>query len=339
MDGQPSNRVLIIGARGVFGQVAARAFTSAGWKVRRGARHPRPGQVAIDLDRPDSIAANLDVGELVLNTVPHPSLLAERHVLERGGVLINTSALPAAAGRSLRAVAGGATGTVLMNAGLAPGVTSVVAADLLRVHPDADELEIVCTLSVASPRGPASADFIHRGLTTVSRHRTAWIPLPPPFGTRRCLGFGEDDAGWLGGVAEGRMVRVYLCIAEPAAHQQLLELNGEGAMTKLRRSPIGARRLPERAAPSDEPVAHWIAAKRNGRRLAARTVECRGDFVHAAHSTLVFADALLAHEASGGCFDPEEICAAATVEARLRTAGITIVARGVGDGGAGDRGD
>ena len=103
-------------------------------------------------------------------------------------------------------------------------MTTLVAADLLHRHPDARELEIVFTLSSTTPRGPASADFIHRGLTAVARHRTTVVPLPAPFGERRCVGFGEGEAGWLGGVAEGRVVRLYICIVEPAAHERLLEL-------------------------------------------------------------------------------------------------------------------
>jgi saccharopine dehydrogenase-like NADP-dependent oxidoreductase len=47
-----------------------------------------------------------------------------------------------------------------MNAGLAPGVTNLVAAERLRAHPEADDLEIVFTLSSATARGPASVDVI-----------------------------------------------------------------------------------------------------------------------------------------------------------------------------------
>ncbi len=325
MEGRRTNRVLIIGARGVLGALTVRAFNAAGWEVRSGVRQPAAKQIAVDLDRPDSIAAAVDERELVVNTVPHPGLLAERLVLERGGALINISALPAAAGRSLRAVAAGARGAVLMNAGLAPGVTAIVAAELLRIHPDAEELEIVFTLSSTTPRGPASVDFIHRGLTAISRHRTVLVTLPKPFGPRRCLGFGEGDAGWLGGVAEGRIVRLYICIAEPDAHERMLDVNRAGAMTELPRSVFGARALPIGGAPSNEPVAHWIAANRGERRLGARTVECRGDYLHAARSAVVFADALLGQAAHGGCFDPEEICTLSGVEAGLREAGITIV--------------
>jgi NAD(P)-dependent dehydrogenase (short-subunit alcohol dehydrogenase family) len=322
-----TNRALVIGAQGVLGALTVQAFRAAGWVVRAGARRPRPGQVEIDLSRPDSIGAAVDEHELIVTTVPHPDLLAERYVLEHGGALINVSDLPAAAGRSLRAVAGGAHGTVVMNAGLAPGVTTIVAADLLARHPAAGELEIVFTLSLAAPRGPASADFIHRGLTGLARHRTALVPLPTPFGERRCLGFGEGDAGWLGGIAEGRLVRQYVCIAEPAMHERLLALNSAGAMADLPRSLIGLRQQRADGVPGSEPVVHWIAAVRAGRRLSIRTVECLGGFVGAARSTVVFAESLRTQPPPAGCFDPEEIWTLSGIEAKLGAAGIRVVSQ------------
>lgn len=319
-----TNRVLVIGAQGVLGAFTVRTLEAAGWVVRSGARRPRPGQIAIDVARPDSIAAALDEHELVINTVPHPDLLAERYVLEHGGALINLSDLPAAAARSLRAVAGGARGTVVMNAGLAPGVTTIVAAHLLGLHPAAEELEIVFTLSLSASRGPASVDFIHRGLTAVPRHRTAVVRLPNPFGERRCLGFGEGDAGWLGGIAEGRIVRQYVCIAEAAVHERLLALNGAGVMTSLPRSTIVLRQQGADGVAS-EPVAHWVAAIRGGRRLGARTVQCAGGSLSTARSTLVFADALRTGPRPSGCFNPEEIWTLSGVESKLQAAGISVV--------------
>jgi hypothetical protein len=316
--------VLIIGCRGVLGTLTARAFAAAGWEVTGAARRPVAGQIKVDLDRRDSIIAALHGHDLVVNTVPHPELWPERIVLERGGLLINTSALPAAAGRALRAVAGHARGTVLMNAGLAPGVTNLVAAYLLHLHPEAHELEIVITLSSTAPRGPASAQFVRRGLTAVSRHRTVDVRLPAPFGERRCIGFGEGDAGWLGGVAEGRVVRVYICVYEPGPHRQLLELNKAGSIDSLPRSLIGSHTLSADGSAGREPVGHLIVAKRCGRRLDARTVQCRGDFRHAALSTVVFARALVEHDRIGGCVDPEEICSLSELEPKLHGAGVRI---------------
>ena len=322
-----TNRALVIGAQGVLGAFMVHAFEAAGWVVRSGARRPRPGQIAIDVARRDSIAAAVDEHELVVNTVPHPDLLAERYVLEQGGVLINVSDLPASAARSLRAVAGGARGTVVMNAGLAPGVTTIVAAHLLRLHPAAGELEIVFTVSLSASRGPASVDFIHRGLTAVARHRTAIVRLPRPFGERRCLGFGERDAGWLGGIAEGRIVRQYICVAEPAVHDRLLALNSGPGMTNLPRSMIELRQRDAAGAADNEPVAHWVAAIRAERRLGARTVECAGGSMATARSTLVFADALCAEPPPSGCFNPEELWTLSAIEAQLHAAGISVVSR------------
>lgn len=323
MDERQSNRALVIGASGVLGTLTVGALAAAGWSVRAGVHQAEPGRVEVDLDRPDSIAAALHEDELVVNTVPHPAVLAERHVLEHGGTLINISALPAAAERSLRAVAAGAQGTVLMNAGLAPGVTSVVAADLLTRHPDADELQIVLTVSTTIARGPAGVEFVHRGLTAVSRHRTVSVPLPAPFGERLCLGFGEGDAGWLGGVAEGRLVRLYVCVTEPATHERLLAENAAGMMRHLPRSLF---RSVDGVA-GQEPVAHWIAALRRGRRLSASTVECRGDFLSAARTAAVFADVLRGGAPRAGCFSPEEVCTLADVDAALRGAGIAVSPR------------
>lgn len=159
----------------------------------------------------------------------------------------------------------------------------------------------------------------------MNRHRTAIVPLPLPFGERRCLGFGENDAGWLGGIAEGRVVRQYICIAEPAIHEQLLELNRIGAMDEVPRSLTAVPKRPLDSNSSDEPVAHWVAAIHAGRRLCARTVQCRGDFPHAAGCTVAFADALLTRERRGGCFDPEEIFTLSGLEARLRAQGISLL--------------
>ena len=331
MEGGAKNRVLIVGAHGALGSLTVRAFSDAGWAVRSAARRPGRGEIRIDLDRPGSIEAVVREDELVVNTVPHPDLHAERHVLDQGGALINVSALPAAAGRSLRAVAGGARGIVAMNAGLAPGITTIVAADLLRLHPDATELEIVYTLSLATRRGPASVDFIHRGLTTIPRHRAAVVPLPGPFGQRVCLGFGEGDAGWLGGIAEGRIVRQYTCIAEPLVHERLLELNSAGRMNELQRSLIASRAPPAHSAACGEPVAHWIAAVREGRRLSARTIECHGELTCAAQTAVVLADALLSRPRAGGCFDPEELWTVGDVEAKLQVVGITVTSRAAPD--------
>jgi len=122
-------------------------------------------------------------------------------------------------------------------------------------------------------------------------------------------------------------VRLYVCIAEAAAHERMLLLNRAGTMNQLPSSLLEPHALPANDAPSREPVAHWIAAKTKDRRLAARTVECRGDFLHAARSTVVFGETLTRQHWPGGCFDPEEICTLTQIESRLLAIGVSVVSR------------
>ena len=170
---------------------------------------------------PSTLPAALEGVDLVVSTVPDPTLAAERHILENGGVMLNLSAEPASALNSLRGV-GATDGTVVMNAGIAPGVTNLVAAAMLEEYPDADEVELVFTVTTKGSGGKAAADFAHRGLTGLRRHRVATVRLAPPFGTRQVLGFAEPDGGWLGPSADGVTVSPYICLAERPVQELML---------------------------------------------------------------------------------------------------------------------
>ena len=330
-----TSRVLVIGAQGVLGGIAAQAFESAGWAVVRSGRRPDPsaGFRHVNLDEPETVAAAIGEADLVVNTVPEPGLTAERMVLDRGGMLINVSAMPAEAGRCLRREAATARGTVVMNAGIAPGLTNLIAAGLLAAHPEADEVELVFTVSTRSTSGRAGGDFGHRGLTTAGRHRTKVIPLPPPFGVRRCLGFAEPDGGWLGSVVGDRAVSPYVCIAERTTHRAMLGLNKAGLMSRLPRAAFGSPPSTDGGDVSEEPVAHWIAVLRRGERIAAQTLECRGDYRGAAAGTAVFARTLIAGgEGSAlprGVFDPEDLLSLDRLAPALREHGIAAVNQSV----------
>src|SRR5437867_5973482 len=91
-------RVLVIGAQGVLGSFIAHRFREAGWQVTRGGRRPESGAdfTLIDLDRAETLAGPCREADLVVSTVRHPALLAERIVLAEGGILLNLDDLPAA---------------------------------------------------------------------------------------------------------------------------------------------------------------------------------------------------------------------------------------------------
>jgi hypothetical protein len=327
---------LVIGARGALGSLVADAFEQSGWEVRRGSREGS-GPGLVDLDRPDTIAAALEHDALGVESLVRDGV--DRHLgpVERGGTLFNLTPLPHAVTQALRKSAHGARGTVVLNAGLAPGVTNVVAADLLREHPDSDEVEIVLTLAAAGVNGRAGREFVHRCLSAARRHRTNPIPLPEPFGERRCLELAEGERGWLGEVAGKRTVRTYACFSERPIHGALLALNRAGMTGAFARlaAAAGPKGPPRR--PSREPIAEWVAVLRAGERLAARTVEARGDYVSTAAVAVALAERLVepARRPAPGCFYTDELFGLDELEPRLAEAGIAIVPRPVSPPGGG----
>jgi len=324
--------VLVIGARGALGSLLVDAFAGDGWRVVGAGRgsSPDPAYRSLYLGAREQVRSAIAEFDLVVNAVPDPEVRAERAVLDHGGLLINVSAMPAEPARQLRRQALDPRGTVVMGAGIAPGITNLIAAELIAGHPGADEIELVFTVSTKGTSGPAGAEFAHRGATSRRYHSTVTVPLPEPFGRRRCLGFAERDGGWLGDVAAGRTVSPYVCIAERGIHRVLLALNGAGLIARLPRDAFRpkAGRGPE---PSDEPVAHWVAVLDRGQRIAARTLECRGDYASAARSTAVLGDALLADDDGSafrrGVFSPEDLVSLERLAPGLQAAGVTVVDR------------
>jgi NAD(P)-dependent dehydrogenase (short-subunit alcohol dehydrogenase family) len=327
-DSQP--RVLVIGARGALGALVADAFRRHGWAVRGSSRDPfsAPDFQHVDLTDPATLAPALDGVDLVITTVPDTTLAAERHVLKHGGVLLNLSAEPATALRSLRRQAGQAKGTVVMNAGIAPGVTNLLAAELLDENPDADEVELVFTVTTQGTGGAASAAFAHRGFTGRGHHRVKRVTLPEPFGSRRVLGFAEPDGGWLGPAADGLTVSPYICVAERSLGAMMRALNAARLISKLPPAAMGSGRPTALEEASREPVAHSVAVLHEGLRLDHRLVVGQGDFRMAASSGIVFAEALLGRDgrvaAQPGAWYPEEVLSLKRVEASLRRAGIDV---------------
>ncbi len=324
-------RVLVIGGAGALGSLTADVFEDSGWDVVRAGRRPNGtgDWLHVDLDEPETIVPGLASVDVVVNTVPHPELTPERLVLEHGGVLLNTSAVSTRCAAGLSAIHADARGTVVTGAGIAPGVTNLVAAQLLDAYPEADELELVFTFSIAAGNGSAGSEFVHRHLTSAPSHTTVEVPLES-FGTRECIGFAEGELGWIGELAGSRRVRTYACFAEPEVHETLLALNRQSALGTLPRPRPRPRAVGrEGRTAGSEPVAHWISVRRAGRRLAARTIRCSGDYRAAAHATLALAQSLQDARARArlppGAFSPEQLVDLRELAPYLATAGIAIV--------------
>ncbi len=314
----------MIGATGVLGALTAQAFEDAGWEVVRGGRiGARAGNWRhIDLDRPETVAAALGAVDVVINTVPHAGAVCERLVIEQGGLLLNTSAQPVAHADPLGDRLAAAAGTVVLGAGIAPGLTNLIAAGLLATHPEADEVEVVFTFSAAATSGPQGHAFVSRHLAQTATYGSAAVPLPLPFGTRECVPFAEPERAWLGNLAGSRTVRSYACIAAEA---------GAGDAPVAPREDGGAEH--RTAAISSEPVAHWVCVRRGAARLAAATIRCSGDYLGAAHATLALAHALQDGRARAplptGVFGPQELVELSQLVPYLAGSGISVVTEAV----------
>jgi hypothetical protein len=315
-------KMLVLGGRGVFGTMIAEAAQAAGWTAIRSSRRAYAGFCHVDLAEPQTLDKVIDEADVVVSTVPDEQLVAERMVLDRGGLLINVSAMAASAAARLRREPGPPRGTVLMNAGIAPGLTNLLAASLLARHPEADEVELVFTVSVKGSAGPAGGhpDW----LTATKRHRTTVVRLPEPFGRRRCLGIAEQHNGWLGAIAAGKTVSTYLCITERHMQRALLTVNAAGLIGRLPRAAFTTTPVLE---PTAEPIRHWIAVRQRGTLLAASTLRCRGDYQSAAAATVLTAGQLTGHDnpLPAGVLLPEEVLTIGELEPTLAEAGITVV--------------
>jgi hypothetical protein len=323
MSGQ--RRALVIGANGALGGVVAKAFGEAGWQVEGGARRPTTGQRLVDLDALEAIPAAIEDVDLILNTVPDTGLAAERAVLECGGRIFNLSAMPVAAGRALREKVSDAQGLVVLNAGLFPGLTSIVAGDLVRSHPDADRIEVAVTFDPAATSGPSGGAYAHRNLTTRSRHRTISVPFPPPFGEQQAIEFAEPERAWLGACADGREARALAYFTDSKVHRPFLALNRVGLMKTIPRAPIlrGAEKAPKSA--TNEPVAIWIAISRQERRRAARALSLNGDYRATAEISVAMAEALLKRAGTeSGCYDAEDLFTLDAIIRDLPSIGIEL---------------
>ena len=125
-------------------------------------------------------------------------------------------------------------------------------------HPEADEVELVFTVSVKGSHGPVSGGIAHDWMGATRRHRTTVVRLPEPFGRRRCLGIAEQHNGWLGAIAAGKTVSTYVCMAERGMQRTLLTVNAAGLIGRLPRSAFTTTPVPGATA---EPVRHWVAIR------------------------------------------------------------------------------
>src|ERR1700685_2178786 len=87
--------MLVLGGHGVFGSMIGAAAEAAGWTAIRTSRQPAAGFRHVDLAEPDMLEKVIDEADVIVSTVPDRQVVAERMVLDRGGLLVNVSAMAA----------------------------------------------------------------------------------------------------------------------------------------------------------------------------------------------------------------------------------------------------
>ena len=325
----------------MLGRVVAACFERSGWKVLRGARGRGTGDgfVEIDLDHPDSLRSVVSGSDLVVNTVMHRPMAAEMAVLENGGLLLNVAAPP----RECRAAVYGsvpssARGIVALNGGCVPGLSNLVAADLLRRNPDADVIEIVITFVAEGTSGRSAREWVHKYLTAEPNHGTFVVPLPSPYGRRTCLHIADEERGWLEQLSGDFQTRVGACFLERSVDTGLRTLNRLHLMTRIPRALfvdpprfISTHAGEVSAEPSHDPIAYWVGCLREGRRLGANTIEGEGDYLMTAAAALALGERLLAKRDQGcppGAYSIEELVSIDEVTSALERQGVRVIPRG-----------
>ncbi len=324
----PMAKILVIGAQGALGRMCAAALSEAGFNVVRAGRRPedKPDFRLVDLDREETVREACADADLVVTTVRHPRHVAERLIAREGGVLISLASLTAGDRAALKSEP--ARGLVVLHAGLAPGVYSLLLKDMLAAHPETEAVRIGWAISMQQTSGPAgSVDFMHPAIHGRGRLATRCIDFPEPLGTRRCFHLGGRELGFFGELAQGCQTEVYACVIERPAQGLFLTLNAIGLFSRL---PIqfftfGARQKARRD--TEEPKRDVITLLRGDETIAERSVQGKGDYRMTVDAGVCFVNALLDRDQgpeARGVVGAEEIFDLGQLEPAFARRGILI---------------
>jgi hypothetical protein len=296
-------KVLLIGAQGALGRLCVPALRSQGLEVIRAGRRSESASDfrLIDVSDAAQVAEGCADADLVISMVNDPNHTVERFVLETGAAMFNVIVEPPERAE-LKELGVGAEGLVVTDLGLGPGVTSLVLADLLDRHPDADELESAGTFSMTEPAGRGTVEvFLYPGLSNAKRRPTATVEFPEPFGRLRCLEFDDEESsvGLTGDLALRLPVRIYAYTLEGWARIPVNALNSLGLISKVPLSFLTFGLEKRAASTVAKPQAHVCAVLRNRKRLETQVVLGEGNFAMSASAIATCAKVLLDRRAEG----------------------------------------
>lgn len=178
-----SKRVLVVGGKGFLGSRTVAALERvSGVAVTIASRR---SETCVDLSDPATFSA-VDGFDVVVNcadTIGAPPDAAIRHVVGAGGVFVESTADASTYARILSAELQGA-GTVVLGAGLFPGVSNLLAADAARALAQCEGVEVGVRFSPLSGCGPGTVDML---VDLLEKPVSAGPALPFPSGSRATL--------------------------------------------------------------------------------------------------------------------------------------------------------
>ncbi len=322
-------RVLVIGGQGFLGSFIARGLADDGWYVTRAGRRRESGADfrLLDLERRETVVDACRDADLVVSTVRHPGLVAERVALRDGGILLHLDDLPVAERARLKREAPAGPGLVVDRSGLG-GVMALAVIDLLARHPNADAVDYGFIVSLAEAAGRAGGAFVHRLLAGRSSHPTAVVELPEPFGRRRCIEAGPAVEGMLREIVGPRTVRLHIFFLPAAFNAMMLALNALRLASRLPLAAFTVGRENVPAEPSRQDTCHWVNLRRGSDLAASGFVRGAGDYRMTVAATRVFADALVPQPGGAprrkGVFGVEEVFTLGEVAPALAAHGVTV---------------
>ena len=162
------SRILVIGGFGFYGQRVVEDLRARGHSVLASAR-ALAGREGLELELQDPEAyAKLGEFELVVNasdSVGAPPDALAKQVLEFGGTWIEMSAHEPTVERLLELDVGPhPLGSLIIGAGLFPGLSTVLARAVVEAHPGSQELELGVRLSPLSGAGPGNCALMSESL-------------------------------------------------------------------------------------------------------------------------------------------------------------------------------
>lgn len=203
--------MVVIGGRGHMGAAAVQAFRAAGVEVAS-AGPSASNDLQVDL-RDASTLSRLDAFDAIVNCsdslVAAPDELV-RHVIERGGLLLESAAEPVTVRRLLAARFDEGPGTAVLGAGIFPGLSNLLAAEAARAVGDCHALELGIRWSPLSAGGGGMVGLVPH-LLDVPTHKYvdgALVDGPPV------------EAGPRLPFAEGERATLHVAFCEPTMLRQ-----------------------------------------------------------------------------------------------------------------------